>query len=420
METTSSFRLAQAVSVLALAMLFIPGVYADVITEDKFNGGYDGWSYFYESFSPGWWYPWWPSTDGYSMGLSSEGPSPQSILLSGDGWVSYNGMQKTVSLPEARGEIVISYDWRASSGFAGSTVTNSNIKILDMSGNVLYSEPVFPACYGCGTYDTGWRHYSRDITQYVKGHGSIRVRIYMHDAWIANWGERSWYDNILIENRNPPAVDLPPSVSVGAEGQILAGDKFTITANATDDKGLSKIDVFIDNTTAKSCSVSGLSAACDIKAGPYETNGTHAYYAVATDILGQMSASEVKQFKVDLSGEEWWNACGETKIKQKDSEEVETTSKRITTKSGNPIAFEVTLNAAPCDVPARVEVYLKRRPPENWDFDFECSCVKTSKKTVLIDFSPGSRTAKMTLTFKVPSGASPGAYQISLSARRVA
>lgn len=419
METTSWFRLAQVIFVLALAMTFIPGVYADVIIEDTFSGGYDGWSYYYESFSPGWWYPWWPSSDGYSMSISNEGPSPPSVLLSGDGWVSYNGMQKDISLPESRGEIIISYDWRASSGFAGSTVTNSNIKILDMSGNVLYSEPVFPACYGCGTYDTGWRHYSKDITQYVKGHGSVRVRIYMHDAWIANWEERSWYDNILIENRNPPAADLPPFVSIGAEQPILVGSTFAVTANATDDKGLSKIDVFIDNGTVKTCAVSGLSASCDIDAGPYETNGTHSYYAVATDAIGQNTTSEVKQFRVELGGEGWWGACGEARVKQKDSMNIETESKRITTKSGNPIKFEITLNAASCDLPARVEVFLKRRPPENWDFDFDCACVKTSKKTVLIDFSPGSRMAKMTLTFKIPSGANPGAYQISLSARKV-
>ncbi|MBI5354964.1 MAG: Ig-like domain-containing protein [Candidatus Aenigmarchaeota archaeon] len=400
-------------------MSFVPGVYADTIIENRFNGGYDGWSYYYESFEPGWWYPWWPSTNGYSMSLSNDGSSPPSVLLSGDGWVSYNGMQKTINLPEARGEIIISYDWRASSGFAGSTVTNSNIKILDTSGNILYSEPVFPACYGCGTYDTGWRHYSRDITQYVSGKDGILVKIYMHDAWIANWGERSWYDNILIENRNPPAADLPPTVSVGAEQPILVGSPFTVTANATDDKGLSKIEVFIDNTTSKTCAASGLLATCDANADPYETNGTHSYYAVATDNMGQNSTSIIKQFTVELSGEGWWNSCGETKLKQKDSMDIETTSKKITTKSGSTIEFEITLNAASCDLPARVEVYLKKRPPADWEFDFDCQCVKTSKKSVLIDFTPGSRIAKMTLAFKVPTGSSPGAYQISLSARKV-
>jgi len=151
---------------------------------DKFDSGLDSWTYWGDS--------------GYSLTLDSGTgqPSP-SARISGDGFVVNGGIQKVADISSwtGTGELTLSFNWRAASGTSGSSVTNAQLKIEDANlGTQLYAETLVAG----GTTDTGWRSYSKDVSSIVKGHASIRIILYLHDGWIANWNQQNWYDNVKI------------------------------------------------------------------------------------------------------------------------------------------------------------------------------------------------------------------------------
>lgn len=189
---------------------------------DTFSSGLDGWSYWgYKSGVPGYGYS--LSWD-YSIGH----PAPSAIVyelsgaayfptystyhsqqtpdrLDGTRWIRPSpqygfgdaGMQKTVDISRwtGNGPLILSFNWRAKSDYSGSTVTNANLKILDSdTGKQLYYEKLFAG----GSYDTGWRSFSRDISSYVRGSSRIKIILYFHDVWVANWQQKNWYDNIRL------------------------------------------------------------------------------------------------------------------------------------------------------------------------------------------------------------------------------
>ncbi|MEM2046633.1 MAG: hypothetical protein QXZ06_02005 [Candidatus Jordarchaeales archaeon] len=152
--------------------------------DDKFDLDLGGWTYWGDS--------------GYSLihDIGAGQPAP-SVGISGDGFVVSAGMQKAVDISSwtGTGELTLSFNWRAASGYSGSTVTNAQLKIEDAdSGVSLYTETLVAG----GTTDTGWRSYSKDISTIVKGHVSIRIVLYLGDGWIANWNQKNWYDNIRL------------------------------------------------------------------------------------------------------------------------------------------------------------------------------------------------------------------------------
>jgi len=143
----------------------------------------------------GWTY--WGSS-GYSLkhDTGTGQPAP-SAGISGDGFSVSAGMQKALDISSwtGTGELTLSFNWRAASGYSGSTVTNAQLKIEDAdSGVSLYTETLVAG----GTTDTGWRSYSKDISTIVKGHVSIRIVLYLGDGWIANWNQKNWYDNVRL------------------------------------------------------------------------------------------------------------------------------------------------------------------------------------------------------------------------------
>jgi hypothetical protein len=151
---------------------------------DKFDSGLDGWTYFAGS--------------GYSLTLDSgTGQPAPSARISGDGYAVDAGMQKAVDISgwTGTGELTLSLNWRAASDYSGSIVTNAQLKIDDAdSGISLYTETLVAG----GTTDTGWRSYSKEISTIVKGHVSIRIVLYLHDGWTANWSQQNWYDNARL------------------------------------------------------------------------------------------------------------------------------------------------------------------------------------------------------------------------------
>lgn len=151
---------------------------------DTFDLDLGGWTYWGDS--------------GYILtrDIGTGQPAP-SAGISGDGFVVSAGMQKALDISSwtGTGELTLSFNWRAASGYSGSTVTNAQLKIEDAdSGVSLYTETLVAG----GTTDTGWRSYSKDISTIVKGHVIIRIVLYLGDGWIANWNQKNWYDNIKL------------------------------------------------------------------------------------------------------------------------------------------------------------------------------------------------------------------------------
>lgn len=141
------------------------------VLNDAFSSGTNGWLYF--------------GGTGYT--LTNEAGAAK---ISGDGYVVEAGMEKTVSLAnwDTSKPLILSFDWRAKSGYSGSSVTNAYVSI---DGNVS------PLVAG-GTLDTGWKSYSKDITSIATGKNSIKIQLYLVDSWSANWNQVNWYDNIKL------------------------------------------------------------------------------------------------------------------------------------------------------------------------------------------------------------------------------
>ena len=157
---------------------------------DTFTYGLDGWT-LYQVEQGGW---------GMHYSLTRDTgtgcPAP-SALIYGDGYRGEAGMQKTVDISKwtGNGPLTLSFYWRAKSNFRYSTVTNAHVKILDAStGQQLYKKDLVMG----GTYDTGWRSFSADISGYVKGHSRIKIILYLEDGWAWNWNQRNWYDNVRL------------------------------------------------------------------------------------------------------------------------------------------------------------------------------------------------------------------------------
>ena len=165
------------------------------INNDTFSGpSLDGWSYF--------------GASGYSLGTDSTTGNPApSAHISGDTVccpVTQDGMQKNVTW-SGDGSFVLSFDWRASSSYTGSATTNAQVNVSDAStGKVLFSYQLF-----VGGGDTGWKSYSDNISSYVQGHGDLNIKLYLYDAWSANWDQQNWYDNMVVSAPTTPVLSVP-------------------------------------------------------------------------------------------------------------------------------------------------------------------------------------------------------------------
>ncbi len=102
-----------------------------------------------------------------------------------------------------------------------------------------------------------------------------------------------------------PSVDVVQSPENPQKGDIV-----TLTATATDDKGLTKIQIFVDDSLAESCPVSGETASC-IKSDAFSA-GIHSYYAKATDTKSQTSTNQTEYLNITCT-ENWnctnWSSC---------------------------------------------------------------------------------------------------------------
>lgn len=157
------------------------------LLDDRFDTGLDNWSY--------WGGP------GYVLQWVSN-----AAMISGDHVyppVVGCGMQKVVDLStwNGSGALVLSFDWRATSGYPSSCVTNAYLSIQDAdSGSSLYSQTLVAG----GTLDTGWQDYVNDVSSYVIGYSRITIILHLMDGWSANWQQTNSYDNIRLISATSP------------------------------------------------------------------------------------------------------------------------------------------------------------------------------------------------------------------------
>ena len=151
---------------------------------DTFDDTTENWQYF--------------GVSGYSMSHSTEHGG--SIHLSGNSFAhpyTNQGLEKTVDISGVSDSLVLSLDYRAKSNFAGSAVTNTVLAVHDgATDELLYSNKL---AWGVGTQDIGWKSFEQDILSQVQGHDSITIKLFIVDAWNANWNQQNWYDNIKLE-----------------------------------------------------------------------------------------------------------------------------------------------------------------------------------------------------------------------------
>jgi hypothetical protein len=93
--------------------------------------------------------------------------------------------------------------------------------------------------------------------------------------------------------------DKFPSVSIThAPETVREGDIVTFTATATDDYNVNWIVIEVDGQFAQNCYVSGTSAPCTFKGGPYKAGSTHTYLAHASDDANQQVNTGPESFTV--------------------------------------------------------------------------------------------------------------------------
>ena len=97
----------------------------------------------------------------------------------------------------------------------------------------------------------------------------------------------SYYAAKFFGLTTPVVVDLPPAIEITspANGTTLSG-VVTVSANATDDKGVAKVMFYIDNNLVAEDTASPYTYSWNLA---NYTNGTHSVKAVAVDTIGQSS-----------------------------------------------------------------------------------------------------------------------------------
>jgi hypothetical protein len=194
----------------------IPEAHALDIISDDFGSGLSGWTY---GAIPGY-----SQCGGYTLtrDTGTGNPAPSAYVY-GDSYNCYAGMKKTVSLTgwTYPNQLMLSFNWRAASGYASSTVTNMFIYIYDGS-TYLYGATLV---YG-GTYDTGWRTWGpTDIAGSVGSRSSITIYFFLVDGWSANWSQRNWADNVRL-SYTPTTVTV--TFQTSGAGSDASGNMLTI------------------------------------------------------------------------------------------------------------------------------------------------------------------------------------------------
>ena len=140
----------------------------------------------------------------------------------------------------------------------------------------------------------GWG-LSWDTTAYADGS-------YTLSATATDTTGQTGFDSISVTVQNGSSTDDPPTVSISSPlAYDTVTDRITVTADATDDFGVSKVEFFVDGVSigTDTSSSEGWSFSWDTTA--YE-DGSHSLTAAATDTEGQTTLSESVSVTVNNGG----------------------------------------------------------------------------------------------------------------------
>jgi len=126
--------------------------------------------------------------------------SNSTAYIRGDGFNCGAYIYQVLDISDWDGaNLTLSMDWRAASGYASSSVTNANIKIVPTSDACNSSSPYYTyALVAGGTTDTGWKSYSGNVADNLSGKIQAKLCLGLWDAWISTWNQKNWYDNIML------------------------------------------------------------------------------------------------------------------------------------------------------------------------------------------------------------------------------
>ena len=170
-------------------------------------------------------------------------PSP-SVKISGDGFPTSAGIQRSVDLSALNGDdLFVGVDYRATANSAHSSVTNARLEILDDDGNSLSKNWLNRG----GTLDTEWQTFALDVTDAVAGHDSITVQLTLRDAWIVDHRQTAHFDNFYLGTVHPTEWCASSAFSLAA----LDDTSPTPVSAASDEKnGFTALDGARGITTA--------------------------------------------------------------------------------------------------------------------------------------------------------------------------
>jgi len=140
---------------------------------------------------------------------TSTGHTAPSVHISGDGFCAKAGIQRPIYVGGLGDDhLHLSVDYRAKSKYATSSITNAHIEIVNSTHSLYSAVPV-----SGGTKDSGWNTHTANITDAMAGQDSVTVRLYLHDAWIGNYGQNVWFDDFHLGSVTPESspVTAPPA-----------------------------------------------------------------------------------------------------------------------------------------------------------------------------------------------------------------
>ncbi|WP_415281128.1 PQQ-dependent sugar dehydrogenase [Candidatus Nitrososphaera sp. FF02] len=132
--------------------------------------------------------------------------------------------------------------------------------------------------------------------------GSNSYHTYYTTSW-SNFVANDLTMTLKLIGSAGPGDTTPPAVLVSHSPQNPSSSQaVTITATATDNVGLSSVEIFVDGSSIGSCPSSGTSDSCAKPAGTFAEGSSHTYYATAADGQGLVGSSTQGSFAISSSG----------------------------------------------------------------------------------------------------------------------
>jgi len=143
--------------------------------------------------------------DNYALSIDeNDGQLLPSALISGDGFATTSGMEKSITLPDKVTSAILSFDGKAQGTYPShQSIPNLIVQVFDNNDVSLHSEYVIgPPDNPSSLPTTNWQSFEIDITEYVTNQNSVTVFLGLSDAWIANWDQKVWIDNVMLTVEN--------------------------------------------------------------------------------------------------------------------------------------------------------------------------------------------------------------------------